>query len=48
HESGPDHDKTFRVQLKLKDLQTHGEGKSKKTAEQDAAQKALEILKPSA
>jgi len=46
HESGPDHDKTFGVQLKLKDLQTQGEGKSKKTAEQDAAQKALELLKP--
>jgi ribonuclease III len=45
HESGPDHDKTFQVQLKLKQIQTEGVGKSKKTAEQDAARKALEILK---
>jgi len=44
HESGPDHDKTFQVQLKLKQIQTEGVGKSKKTAEQDAARKALEIL----
>jgi len=45
HESGPDHDKTFQVQLKLKQFQTEGAGKSKKAAEQDAARKALEILK---
>ncbi|MBL7180581.1 MAG: ribonuclease III [Pseudomonadota bacterium] len=47
-ESGPDHDKTFRVRLKLKEIQAEGEGKSKKMAEQDAARKALEILKPDA
>ena len=45
HESGPDHDKTFRVQLTLQDLQTEGVGKSKKVAEQDAARNAFNILK---
>lgn len=45
HESGPDHDKTFRVQLKVDQLQTEGVGKSKKAAEQDAARKGLKILK---
>ena len=45
HESGPDHDKTFRVQLSLQNLQTEGVGKSKKVAEQDAARKAFEILR---
>jgi len=45
HESGPDHDKTFRVQLKVGEVQTEGIGKSKKVAEQDAARKGLEILK---
>jgi ribonuclease-3 len=45
-ESGPDHDKTFIVQLKVQEFKTEGEGKSKKLAEQDAARKALEILKP--
>jgi ribonuclease III len=44
-ESGPDHDKTFKVQLKVGEIQTEGIGKSKKMAEQDAAQKSLEILK---
>lgn len=44
-ETGPDHDKTFNVRLNLQDLSTQGTGKSKKTAEQDAARKALEILK---
>jgi ribonuclease III len=45
-ETGPDHDKTFIVQLDVCDIQTHGRGKSKKTAEQDAACTALKILKP--
>ena len=45
HESGPDHDKTFRVQLKVGEVQTEGIGKSKKAAEQDAARKGLDILK---
>ena len=44
HESGPDHDKTFCVQLTISEIQTEGIGKSKKLAEQDAARKALEIL----
>ncbi|MBW2603220.1 MAG: ribonuclease III [Deltaproteobacteria bacterium] len=45
HESGPDHDKTFRVRLKVGKTQAEGEGKSKKSAEQDAARKGLELLK---
>ena len=44
-EDGPDHDKTFWVELKALDIETQGTGKNKKTAEQDAARKALEILK---
>ncbi len=44
HESGPDHDKTFRVQLKVGEIRAEGVGKSKKMAEQDAARKALEII----
>jgi len=44
-ESGPDHDKTFNVQLDVREVRTEGIGKSKKMAEQDAARKALEILK---
>ena len=43
-EDGPDHDKTFWVVLKVLDIETEGRGKSKKTAEQDAARLALEIL----
>jgi ribonuclease-3 len=43
-EDGPDHDKTFWVALKVLDIETQGSGKSKKTAEQDAARLALEIL----
>jgi len=45
HESGPDHDKTFRVRLNVGETQAEGEGKSKKAAEQDAARKGLELLK---
>jgi ribonuclease III len=44
-EDGPDHDKTFWVALKVLDIDTEGSGKSKKAAEQDAARKAIEILK---
>jgi ribonuclease-3 len=44
-EEGPDHDKTFWISVKVFDIETEGEGKNKKTAEQDAARKALEILK---
>jgi dsRNA-specific ribonuclease len=44
HENGPDHDKTFSVQLTVCDVSTKGVGKSKKLAEQDAARKAFELL----
>ncbi|MEE8414645.1 MAG: ribonuclease III [Desulfobacterales bacterium] len=47
-ESGPDHDKTFRVQLNVLKVLTEGAGKSKKRAEQDAARKALDLLKSDA
>ena len=43
-ESGPDHDKTFVVELCLKQLKTIGSGRSKKAAEQAAAQEALKQL----
>ncbi len=44
-ESGPDHDKTFKVIVKIKDHMIEGTGKSKKSAEQDAARNAFEFLK---
>ena len=44
-EMGPDHDKTFQVCLKTRDIETMGYGKSKKAAEQDAARIALDLLK---
>jgi len=44
NESGPDHDKTFTVEITVKELKTKGVGKSIKLAEQDAAEKALKIL----
>ena len=43
-EEGPDHDKTFWILVKVFDVESEGKGKSKKTAEQDAARKALEKL----
>lgn len=43
-ESGPDHDKTFTVSMTVGDIQSEGTGKSKKTAEQEAARKGLELL----
>jgi ribonuclease III len=44
-ESGPDHDKTFEVRLSIgTSLTTPGTGKSKKAAEQAAAQVAFEKL----
>jgi ribonuclease III len=46
-ESGPDHDKTFVAQLKVKDIVTLGSGKSKKMAEQEAAKQALIFLEKS-
>ncbi|MGD9017002.1 MAG: ribonuclease III [Desulfobacterales bacterium] len=44
-EHGPDHDKTFCVELEVDGLVARGTGKSKKTAEQDAAREALNRLK---
>jgi ribonuclease-3 len=45
-ESGPDHQKTFEVQLSIKgDVYGRGSGRSKKEAEQQAAREALEKLK---
>lgn len=44
-EEGPDHDKTFWITVKVFDIEAEGQGKNKKTAEQDAARRALEILK---
>jgi dsRNA-specific ribonuclease len=44
-ETGPDHDKTFHVVMRLDDIETRGRGKSKKTAEQDAARTALKLIK---
>jgi ribonuclease III len=44
-QSGPDHDKTFLVNMSLKDIfSTEGTGKNKKEAEQEAARKAIEEL----
>jgi ribonuclease-3 len=43
-ESGPDHDKTFRVVVQVCGIQAEGEGKSKKLAEQNAARRGLEML----
>jgi len=43
-EEGPDHEKTFWIELAVYDIETQGSGKSKKMAEQDAARRALEIL----
>lgn len=43
-ETGPDHDKTFKVELSIGKMQTHGIGKSKKSAEQAAAKKAMDLL----
>jgi ribonuclease-3 len=40
-EVGPDHDKTFIVEVKLGSLLTRGEGSSKKEAQQQAARHAL-------
>jgi ribonuclease-3 len=44
-EDGPDHDKTFWVALNVLDIETQGCGKNKKAAEQEAARRAMEILK---
>ncbi|HSP35612.1 MAG TPA: ribonuclease III [Thermoanaerobaculia bacterium] len=41
-EVGPDHEKTFIVEVKVGSLVTRGEGSSKKEAQQEAARQALE------
>ena len=43
-ETGPDHDKTFSVQIRLSEMTVAGSGKSKKNAEQEAARNLLEKL----
>ena len=40
-ESGPDHNKTFRVRMTVGKIEAEGTGKSKKTAEQEAARNGL-------
>lgn len=46
-ESGPDHDKSFRVEVSLNgSVVGQGIGRSKKRAEQDAAREAIEKLFP--
>lgn len=44
-EEGPDHEKTFYVEVQMKHLCVQGVGKNKKLAEQDAARRALEAMK---
>ena len=44
NETGPDHDKTFEVWVELFDTRAKGLGRTKKAAEQDAAQNALMLL----
>ncbi len=48
--SGPDHDKLFKVAVDTlgKKQLALGQGKSKQTAQQDAAKKALEVIKAGA
>ncbi len=43
-ESGPDHDKTFTIEMTVGSLRTEGTGKSKKAAEQEAAREAISLL----
>jgi len=42
--SGPDHSKTFTVQVRVAGITAEGRGKSKKMAEQQAAQAGLDLL----
>ncbi|MEW5909174.1 MAG: ribonuclease III [Thermodesulfobacteriota bacterium] len=44
-QDGPDHDKTFCVEVKVFGLSAQGVGKSKKAAEQEAAKHALELIR---
>ena len=41
---GPEHDKEFIVECKVKELKTVGKGKTKKGAEQNAAKEMLKVL----
>lgn len=44
-ESGPDHDKTFEVEVHLNsNVIGKGQGRTKKHAEQEAAREALELM----
>ena len=43
-EAGPSHRRTFTMEVRVHGIATRGEGESKKSAEQKAAQLALEIL----
>jgi dsRNA-specific ribonuclease len=40
-ESGPDHDKIFKVEMSISSIKATGKGRSKKAAEQEAARKGL-------
>ena len=42
--SGPDHNKTFRVRMRVAGITAEGDGKSKKMAEQEAARVGLDLL----
>lgn len=42
--SGPDHDRVFTVRVTVGDVSAEGTGRSKKLAEMEAAQAALELL----
>ncbi len=44
HATGPDHDKTFEIRLDLLGTESRGIGKTKKAAEQNAAENALKTL----
>ena len=45
HEHGPDHDKTFEISVSIGEREyAHGVGKTKKEAEQRAAESALAVL----
>lgn len=47
-EAGPEHDKTFEVEVRLDDrMISRGTGKTKKSAQQDAAYKAIQVLNAS-
>ncbi len=44
NEFGPDHEKIFEVELSVGEIRTRGCGKSKRAAEQKAAEKALAVF----